>query len=151
MTESPQSWQAFLEWLWDYGNQRHIAKAEYEGESPSSLQTFYCANTRIASLRRLNTTTKSQSKRQHAQKPLLHQVLRTASFKAQRGPKMKPKKLAHMTKAADTVMDSVDGMPTPRPALHPADPNGQIGKSEQVPSTTADDGAKHLTMRSRAW
>ena len=27
-----KEWKPFLDYIWDYGNKRHIAKAEYEGK-----------------------------------------------------------------------------------------------------------------------
>lgn len=143
MTESPQSWLTFLECVWDLGNKRHIAKADYKGGPPPSLRNVRCANLRIASRPRLSSKAKPQSKRQAPQKQLLHQVLRTAGLKAQKGPKLKRKELGNTARATD-IMDSVDGMPTQRLALQPASPNRQIGKGGQDYSTTADEKAKIL-------
>ena len=138
MTESPQSWQVLLEQLWKYGNERHIAKAKCKGRSIPSLLGFARANARTASRPRSGTKAKSQSKRQAAQQPLLHRVLRTVGFKNEQQSKLKPRQLENVAAgAADAKI-----MPTQRSPLRPADPNGQIGKLEQSRSMISGNGTK---------
>lgn len=58
---------------------------------------------------------------------------------------MTPKELKNIPEEADVVLNEVDErMPMQRPALQPADPNGQIGQSGQSRSTMADHAAKVL-------
>ena len=141
MTDSPQSWQAILEWLWNYGNKRHIEKAEYTGRSPSSLRVFRYADRRIASRSRPTSKAKRESKRRRVQKPLLHHVLRTAGFKTEGGSKTTLKDVEHMVEAADNV----GRVSKQRQALHPASPNRQMRKSRLATTTTADEEDEILT------
>ncbi len=104
---------------------------------------MHCANKRTASRARLNAKPKSQSKRPHTQKPLLHQVLRTTSFKSQKGTRLVQNQQENIGKAAALAADNNDGMATKRLALQPANPNGQV-ESGQVTSTNANGKAKML-------
>ena len=105
---------------------------------------------RKASRPRPSSKSKSRSKQQRPQKPLLHQVLRTAGFKAQGGPSIKIKQLEQIDKEADTAVDHVNRMTMQRRALHPASPNGQMRKSRLITSTTADDADENITTKSTA-
>ncbi|KAM0805769.1 hypothetical protein BDR22DRAFT_182480 [Usnea florida] len=128
MTGSSQNWQACLEWIWNYGNSRHIAKAEYEVSHP-----------------RKKNKNKPPSKQHRAQKPLLHQVLRTAGFKAQQGPILKAKALKDIPEEKQPVMMQwYDATSMSRRVLQLADPNGRVGKSGQTPDIAADPGAKAI-------
>ena len=147
LTNSPQSWQAILEWLWDYGNRRHIEKAEYEGGLLAGSCIFCFAYARTAFLSRPNPEAKRKSKQPRAEKPLLHHVLRTAGFKAQGHPKMKQKEVERMPKAADGSVECVDRKAVRRRALHPASPNKRMGKSRLVTCTTAEEMDADITPK----
>ncbi len=108
---------------------------------PSSLQNMHGANKRTASRPRLTAKPKSQSKRPHTQKPLLHQVLRTGSFKTHKGPRSVRNQQENIVQAATLAVDNKDGIATKRLNLQPADPNGQV-ESRQVNSTKADGKAE---------
>ena len=148
VTKRPQSWKAVLEWLWNYGNRRHIEKAEYEGWSLSGSCIFSFANARTALHPGSMSKTKSKSKRSRAEKPLLHHVLRTAGFKAQGESKTKRKEVEHKPKAADYLTDSEEGKAVRRRALHPASPNKRIGKSRLTTCTTADEVDANVAPKS---
>ena len=149
LTKSPQSWQAVLEWLWNYGNRRHIEKAEYEGGSLPGSCIFSFANARIALHPGYISRAKRESKRSRAEKSLLHHVLRTANFKAQGEPKTKQKEVEHKPKAADCPTDSKDGKTVQRRALHPASPNKPMGKSRLITCTTADEVDANVAPKGR--
>ena len=148
MTGSSKVWQACLEWIWNYGNSRHIAKAEYEGERLSSLQgssihSLPCTDEATVSHPRKKNKNKPPSKQPRAQKPLLHQVLRTAGFKAQQGPILKAKALKDIPEEKQPVMMQwYDATSMSRRVLQLADPNGRVGKSGRIPEIAADPGAK---------
>lgn len=128
MTGSSQNWQACLKWIWNYGNSRHIAKAEYEASHPQT-----------------KNKKKPQSKQHRAEKPLLHQVLRTANSKAQQGPMLKAKALRDIPEEKQTViMQWYDAATMSRRVLQLADPNGRVGKSGQAPNKAADPGVKAI-------
>ena len=146
LTNSPQSWQAILEWLWDYGNKRHIEKAEYEGGSPLGSCIFSIANARIARHLESISRAKRKSKRSRTEKPLLHHVLRTAGFKAQGESKTERKEVEHKPKAADGPVDSADNE-VRRRALHPASPNKRMGKSRLTTCITADEVDADVTPK----
>lgn len=149
LTTSPQSWQAILEWLWNYGNKRHVEKAEYEGRSLPGSCILSIANARIARHPRSISRAKRKSKRSHAEKPLLHHVLRTAGFKAQGEPKTERKEVEHKPKAADGPVNSLD-KEVRRRALHPASPNKRMGKSRLTTCTTADEVDADITPKGMA-
>ena len=89
---------------------------------------------------------KPQSKQHRAQKPLLHQVLRTANFKAQQGPTLKAKALRDIPEEKQTVvMQWYDATTMSRRVLQLADPNGRVGRSGQAPNIVADPGAKGIS------
>lgn len=139
-TPESETWQWVLLRLWDYGRERLIAKAKYEGRSRSSLPALQRADTRLASGAQPNPKAKSQSKQRQAQKPLLHQVLHKTSLKAQRGHKLKPMYLSNPMEEADIVMNNGgDGVPMQRRALQSSDPNGQVGKSGHTRSAKCLD------------
>lgn len=97
------------------------------------------ANARIASHPQSISETKRKSERPRGQKNLLHYVLRTASFKAQEGPRTIREEVVHKQKAANGAVDTVDRKALQRRVLHPASPNKQIGHSKLATSMTADE------------
>ena len=150
MTDGSQDWQACLEWIWNYGNSRHIAKAQYEGEPLSSLQgssmhSLPCTDEETASHPQTKNKNKSRSKQHRPQKPLLHQVLRTVGFKAQQGPKLKENALRNIPEEKQNVtMELYDAITMRRGVLQLSDPNGRVGKSGQAPKLAAEPGAKAI-------
>ena len=129
MNDGLQNWKALLDCIWDYGNKRHIAKAEYEG-LVFDRRNRGDANWHTASHPQPKTSTKSRSKLKRNSKPLLHQVLRTAGFKNQRESMMPAKHLSNISEAADVLNDvATTAKPVQRQPLVPADPNTPGGKS----------------------
>ena len=150
LTNSPRSWQVIFESLRDYGNKRHLEKADYEGGSLLGSCTFRFTNVGIARHPQSISKAKSKGKRPRAETPLLHHVLRTAGFKAQGESKMKLKEVEYKPKAADSAVDSGERKAVRRLALHPASPNKRMGKSRLTTCTTADEVDANLTPKGRA-
>ena len=132
MLDDLQEWKAFLEHIWDYGNKRHIAKAEYEG-SLLSLVWRLSAHSSTASQYLRKAPAKSHRKSRKTSKPLLHQVLNSAGFKACRESNSKSKGMKNNAKQLGTFTEkSASNLQQPqRHPLFPADPNGQLGSSER--------------------
>ena len=102
-----------------------------------------CADEATVSHPQIKNKNKSQSKQHRAHKPLLHQVLRTAGFKAQQGPMLKAKALRDIPQEKQTVMMQwYDATTMSRQVLQLADPNGRGGMSGQNPKIATDPGAK---------
>ena len=130
LNDGLQTWKALLDCVWNYGNKRHIAKAEYEGVLYPGTLIRNDPDMYTASRPRPKTAIKPRSKLQRNSKPLLHQVLRTAGFKNQRESMMPARKLSYITEETD---DSTNDNSTPqlaqRQPLVLADPNTHVGKS----------------------
>lgn len=109
-----------LEWLWNYGSDRHLAKLDHQGRS------FHCRwltkfNHVVASKPRPKAQRKPRKHLPVAGKPLLRQVLCTAALKAQQA------KISDVERMKSIGEDAAHAEPhLRRHPLSPVDKNRQI-------------------------
>lgn len=124
-------WRGLLRFVWDYGERRREHKQ------------------RLEEMQRLSPKkhAKSQSKSKRTEKPLLHKVLHTASFKAQRGAILSAKNVTVIPHREDDIVQDIDDhaensripqLFNKNSPLRPTDPNAQFGTSRKVKDT--EDG-----------
>ncbi|KAF6230745.1 hypothetical protein HO133_000004 [Letharia lupina] len=105
-----QNWVAMISWIWEYANNLDAVKRKSEGSALQALVYYAFINAFAAS----NFSTRANDQRRRVEKPLLHQVLHPAKFKAQHGrlTKAKAKELAAAPKNPDSEMHDVDASST---------------------------------------
>ena len=140
MLGHPEQWQAFIKWLWNYGNDRLIRQAAIEARRNGKKASQHNVRTTDSSLRlasryrskpqscsdlsRGNPSRKGPTQK-HPSELALHRSLRSRTFKAQASKskgKMKPSDLG----LASLTLADIEGQAGGDQTLREKDPNGRI-------------------------
>ncbi|KAL9134547.1 MAG: hypothetical protein Q9175_004260 [Cornicularia normoerica] len=124
------TWRRLLTFVWDYGKRRQERKKRWEEMQRLSPKKY----------------TKILAKSKRTEKPLLHKVLHTAGFKAQRGAIPRANNMRFLPDKEDDVMEDIDTgvraekslsrqLFNQKSPLRATNPNALLGTSQKANDT----------------